>query len=138
MFTKGARMSPDETKAVLHTYVGATNAREPIDWYFGPGYRYHGPMGDMDRDAFVQQHDRFLAAFPDVNMSIQDIVVEGDKAATRWSARGTHQGQLMGIPPTGRVVTMTGIVVTRFADGKAVEETEEIDMFGLMRQLGVA
>jgi predicted ester cyclase len=131
-------MSPDDISAVLHRYVGATNAREPIDWYFGPGYRYQGPLGDLGRDALVQQHDRFLAAFPDVNLSILDIVVEGDKAATRWSARGTHQGELMGISPTRRAVTITGIIITRFANGKAVDEVEEINMLGLMQQLGVA
>lgn len=128
-------MSLMDNRAVLQRYVGATNERQPIDWYFGPGYRYHGPMGDLDREGFVQQHDRLLAAFPDVEMVILDVIVEGDKTATRWSAHGTHRGELMGIRPTGRTVSMTGVVVTRFADGKAVEVWEEIDLLGLMRQL---
>jgi predicted ester cyclase len=55
---------------------------------------------------------------------------------TRWSAAGTHRGELMGIPPTGRAVTITGIIATRFEGGRAVEEWEEMDLLGLMRQLG--
>jgi predicted ester cyclase len=69
-------------------------------------------------------------------MTILDFVVEGDRTVTRWSAAGTHRGELMGIPPTGRAVTITGIIATRFEGGRAVEEWEEMDLLGLMRQLG--
>lgn len=123
-------------RAALEKYVRSTNAREPIDWYFAPGYVYHGPMGTLDKDAFLEQHGTFLRAFPDVRMTVLDIVTDGDKAATRWLAEGTHGGELMGIAATGRRIRVTGIVMTRFVEGRAAEEWEEIDMAGLMRQLG--
>jgi hypothetical protein len=120
----------------LERYVRATNAREPIDWYFATDYVYHGPTGDLDRAGFLRQHDGFLAAFPDVTVTIEDIVADGDRTVTRWSAIGTHRGELMGTPPGGRAVRVTGIVITRFAGGQAAEEWEEMDLLGLMRHIG--
>ena len=59
----------------------------------------------------------------------------GDKLVTRWTIRGTHEGEFMGIAPTHKPFTLTGIVIDRFVDGKIVEEWEEADALGLMRQL---
>ncbi|MFZ5922227.1 MAG: ester cyclase [Chloroflexota bacterium] len=79
----------------------------------------------------------FFSAFPDLHVHIEDMFTEGDKLVARWSAHGTHTGELMGIPPTGRQVSINGIVIDRFEDGRAVEIWENIDMLGLMQQLGV-
>lgn len=79
----------------------------------------------------------FLSAFPDTQMTVEEQIAEGDKVVTRWTARGTHTGELMGIPPTGKQVTVTGINVDRIAGGKIVEEWGEFDMMGMMQQLGV-
>ena len=77
------------------------------------------------------------SAFPDYEITIEDQVAEGDKVVTRYTGRGTHQGELMGIAPTGKSVELTGISVQRVSGGKLVEEWGEWDQLGMMRQLGV-
>jgi predicted ester cyclase len=79
----------------------------------------------------------FRGAFPDLKGTPEDQIAEGDKVVMRWTARGTHQGELQGIPPTGRRVTVTGIVISRAAEGKLVESWEVYDALGMMRQLGL-
>ena len=74
-------------------------------------------------------------AFPDIKYTVEDMFGEGNKLVARWSARGTHKGDFMGIPPTGKQVYFTGIEIIRIEDGKAVEEWEELDRAGLMQQL---
>ncbi|HUF00439.1 MAG TPA: ester cyclase [Anaerolineales bacterium] len=76
-------------------------------------------------------------AFPDVHFTIDDEIAEGDKVVTRWTAHGTHQGELAGIPATGKSSTVTGITVNRFVDGKVAESWGIFDQFGMMQQLGV-
>jgi steroid delta-isomerase-like uncharacterized protein len=77
------------------------------------------------------------AAFPDIQVTIEDIVAADDKVVVRWSSRGTHRGEMQGIPPTNRPVTMTGMAIYRFADGKIVEEWMNTDMLGMLRQIAV-
>lgn len=79
----------------------------------------------------------YVNAFPDFVITVEDIVAEGDRVMTRWTARGTHQGPLMDVPPTGKKVEMTGITFNRVADGKIIEQRENADMLGLRQQLGV-
>ena len=76
-------------------------------------------------------------AFPDVHFTIDDQIAEGDKVVTRWSAHGTHQGELVGIPATGKSSTVTGISVDRLVNGKIAESWGIFDQFGMMQQLGV-
>jgi steroid delta-isomerase-like uncharacterized protein len=75
-------------------------------------------------------------AFPDVQLSIEDQVAEGDKVVTRWIGRGTHQGELMGVAPTGNQVRVDGMTISRIEDGKIIEEWEIYDALGMMQQLG--
>jgi len=77
-----------------------------------------------------------FAAFPDLSITIEDMVAEGDKVVARWTARGTHQGEAMGRPPTGKVVTWTGMNFMRVLNGQLAEDYEELDTLGLMQQLG--
>jgi len=79
----------------------------------------------------------YRTAFPDVHFTIEDQIAEGDRVVTRWTARGTHQGPLVGIPPTSKQVTMSGIAIYRLVDGKIVEQWGVNDMLGLLQQLGV-
>ena len=79
----------------------------------------------------------YLAAFPDLHVTMEDMIAEGDRVVVRWTASGTHKGDLMGIAPTGRRVTVTGIAIDRIAGGKTVEHWEVFDQMGLMQQLGV-
>ncbi|MBI1885725.1 MAG: ester cyclase [Chloroflexi bacterium] len=86
-------------------------------------------------------HKQFFAAlrraFPDLQITVEDQIAEGDKVVTRWTARGTHEGEFAGIPPTGKRAVMTGIYIDRFADGKLVECWTKSDDLGLLQQLGV-
>ena len=88
-------------------------------------------------EAFKQFVLMYRSAFPDLHYTIEDQIAEGDKVVTRWTARGTHKGELMGIPPTGKQGTVTGISVSRWANGKVVEIWINADDLGMLQQLGV-
>jgi steroid delta-isomerase-like uncharacterized protein len=79
----------------------------------------------------------YLAAFPDLHLTTEDLIAEGDKVTARLIYRGTHRGELIGIPPTGKQVTVTGIQIVRVADGKIAENWVEFDALGILQQLGV-
>jgi steroid delta-isomerase-like uncharacterized protein len=97
---------------------------------------YHAPaVGELRGEAYRQFLTALLAAFPDGRWTIQDQVAGGDKVVTRWTFTGTHHGELMGLAPTGKQVTGSGIVISRIAGGKVVEEWEEWDTLGLVQQM---
>jgi predicted ester cyclase len=75
--------------------------------------------------------------FPDIHFTVDDIFVEGDKVALRWTLRGTHKGEFAGVPPTNKQVAIWGISVDRISGGKIAETWERYDTLGLMQQLGV-
>jgi steroid delta-isomerase-like uncharacterized protein len=91
----------------------------------------------LDRAGFRQVGEMFRTAFPDLRVTIEDQVAEGDTVATRSVLYGTHTGPLQGIPPTGRTVTISGINISRIVDGKIVERWDEFDQVGMLQQLGV-
>ena len=76
------------------------------------------------------------SALPDLRITIEDDMSEGDEVVTRWIAQGTHQGELMGAAPTGNQVTATGITIHRIEEDKIVEEWSNWDALGLMQQIG--
>jgi steroid delta-isomerase-like uncharacterized protein len=76
-------------------------------------------------------------AFPDLRLTVEQQLGEGELVTTRWSARGTHQGELMGMTATGKQATVTGITIDRIVDGRLVESWTNWDTLGLMQQLGV-
>jgi len=80
----------------------------------------------------------YRAAFPDARLVVEDQLAEGDLVATRWSGRGTHEGELMGVEPTGKQVTVSGLTISRLEGGKIVEEFQNWDTFGMMQQIGAA
>lgn len=80
---------------------------------------------------------RLLRAYPDLHIAIEDLIAEGDKVVSRNTVTGTHQGEYMGIPPTGNSVTYNEVIITRFADGRIVETWAVVDVLAQMRQLGV-
>ncbi len=79
----------------------------------------------------------YRSAFPDIQMTVEDVIAEGDKVVTCWPARATHQGKLMGIPPSGNRVEVTGISIDRIEGRKVVETWSNYDALGMMEQLGV-
>jgi steroid delta-isomerase-like uncharacterized protein len=78
----------------------------------------------------------YRAAFPDLNFTIEQQLGDGDLVATRWSARGTQDGELMGIPASGKQATVTGITIDRFEDGRIAESWTNWDTLGLLQQIG--
>ncbi len=110
-----------------------------IDDIFATDFVNHDPnapdVKDLEgyKEFFVRTH----TAFPDFQVTNEDIIAEGDKVVSRYTATGTHKGELFGIPPTGKKATWEGININRFADGKIVEVWQSRDMFGLFQQLGI-
>jgi steroid delta-isomerase-like uncharacterized protein len=90
----------------------------------------HGPESEKKRATLYRN------AFPDLRLTIEDIMAEGETVMTRWSCRGTHKGDLNGIAPTGKQFTISGTTVGRFANGKIAESFVNWDALGLMQQLG--
>jgi predicted ester cyclase len=85
------------------------------------------------RRTLARRARRFLH----IRINIDDIFAADDKVVVRWSSHGTHRGEMQGIPPTNRPMTMTGMAIYRFAGGKIVEEWMNNDTLGMLRQLGV-
>ncbi len=95
------------------------------------------PTPDADLPTIKQAIGGLLAAFPDMQSSEDDLIADGEAVVVRRTMRGTHQGEFMGIGPTGRAVTFTGIWLTRLNDGRLHEQWVSFDALGLLRQLGV-
>ncbi len=135
-------MSVEENKAIFRRYVeevGNNGNLELVDEIFDR-YDAHQPDGQAlqrgpeDVKRFMSE---FHEAFPDFHTTIEDQIAEGDKVVTRWTMHGTHQGEFRGIAPTGNRITVTGIGIFRFSDGKVVESWDNFDQLGMLRQLGV-
>ena len=81
-------------------------------------------------------YSMYISAFPDTEITIEDQVAEGDTVATRWTARGTHEGELMGVPRSGNRVEVPGMTLSRIEGGKIAEEWNNYDALGLMQAIG--
>jgi steroid delta-isomerase-like uncharacterized protein len=110
------------------------------DELFTPTYTHHdsstpdvgrGPESEKKRVTLYRN------AFPDLRLTIDDIIAEGQTVVARWSCRGTHKGDLNGIAPTGKQFNITGVSIARFTNGKMFEGFVNWDALGLMEQLGV-
>jgi steroid delta-isomerase-like uncharacterized protein len=110
------------------------------DELFAPNYAHYDPSTpDFGRgpDSEKKRAALYRTAFPDLHLTIEDVIAEGETVMTRWSCRGTHKGDLNGIAPTGKHITITGLTVARVSNGKIVEGYVNWDALGLMQQLGV-
>jgi len=133
-------MSTEDNKALARHAYEALNQRDLalVDELCAPDFVfYRGSTTMQGREPYKQFLSMYLTAGPDLHFTIEDQVAEGDKVVTRHTARGTHLGPFMGIPPTGKHVTATGIAIIRVANGKIVEEWANADDLGLLQQLGV-
>ena len=88
-------------------------------------------------DGAKQAIEMFLTAFPDLKMTVEDMIAEGDKVAVRLTMSGTHKGDFMGIPATGKEISVSGMDFHRIAGGKVVEHWDSFDQMTMMEQLGV-
>ena len=99
----------------------------------------HEPDQDLQGLEEVKQYlSMYISAFPDLNVTVEDVIAEGDQVVTRWTIRGTHQGELEEFgPPTGRQIEIKGITIHRIEDSKIAEEWERYDNLSIMQQLGL-
>lgn len=87
--------------------------------------------------AYRRQVERFLTGLPDLKFTVDDTVSEGDKLVVAWTITGTHKGEFLGVPPTHKRVTFSGITINQIADGKILETTVIWDGLGLLKQFGI-
>jgi steroid delta-isomerase-like uncharacterized protein len=107
-----------------------------IDELVAPGYVRDVPGGRLaGREAFKERIRATRAGLPDFTTTVDDIVGEGDHGVILWTATGTHAGTLLGLPPTGRRLTWSGMTWYRLAHGRLVEERELFDVQGLLAQI---
>lgn len=110
-----------------------------IDELFTTDWVYHGVAGRKlyGQEGLKQFLTMYYNAFPDIQVKVENLIAEGDKVVSHVISRGTHKGELMGIAPTGKQVTVPAICVSRFAGDKIVEDWEIIDLLGMLQQLDV-
>ena len=131
-------MSTEDNKALVRRWYEDFNQRNLEYELFTPDFVYHTPsMTLRGLDEFKQFLSHYLTAFPDARFTVEDEIAEGELVASRATLHGTHQGEFMGIQPTGKQVTSTGIAIDRIVDGKFVEGWLEADNLGMLQQLGV-
>jgi len=133
-------MSIEENKALerrLCEEVWNKHNPDAADDLVAPDVIENNPLPGLrpGRDGYKQALALAFAAFPDVQITIEDLIAEGDKVVERWTIRGTHRGDFMGIPATNKRVTVTGIDIYRYAGGKRVETWSQYDAAGMMKQL---
>jgi steroid delta-isomerase-like uncharacterized protein len=87
--------------------------------------------------AYRRQVERFLIGLPDLKFVVDETVSEGDKLVVAWTVTGTHKGEFLGVPPTNKKVTFSGITINQIADGKILESTVIWDGLGLLKQFGI-
>ena len=138
-------MSEEDNKDVIRRWIEAYNQRdlEAEANLLAPGFVAHVPDAPAPLDlegleSWRQFTAPFTEAFPDLRLTIQDIAAEGDTVAARVVFEGTHRGEFQGLPPTGKQVAFSSIEFNRVVGGKVEEHWVEINLLGLVQQLGVA
>ena len=135
-------MSAEKNKVILRRFWEEVfNGRnlDLIDELFAKNWVYHGPAGQEVNgpEGLKQYLTIYFNAIPDLHAKVEDVFAEGDRVGSRATCIGTHKGELMGIAPTGKQVTITVICLSRLMNDKIVEDWELVDLFGMMQQLGV-
>jgi predicted ester cyclase len=131
----------ERNKAVARAVfdVWCTGDTDRLDELVAPGVVHHDPYDPHAADGLVGMKrtiEMNRNAFPDMRLTVEDQVAERDKVATRWRGEMTHTGDLAGAAATGRQVTMTGITIDRFENGRIVEAWRNMDTLGLLRGIG--
>ena len=132
-------------KATVRRFQEAMNTDDAelisntIDELVEPAALIHTPLPIQATGAQLQKEVSAMLhrAFPDLHITIEDLIEQGDKVVSRQSVTGTHQGEYMGIPPTGKSITYKEIFILRFAGGRIAETWGVVDLFSQMKQLGV-
>jgi steroid delta-isomerase-like uncharacterized protein len=138
-------VSTEANKALIQKWVDEVLNTRDVP-YQSPAYQlvaadfighFPGQPPIEGLEAFRQFGAPYFSAFPDLQITPEDLIAEGDKVTMRYGWRGTHQGELMGIPATGKQVITSGMSILRVANGKTAEQWDHFDTLGMLQQLGV-
>ena len=135
-------MSVEENRALIQRFVEEVFNRgnlDVVDDIYAPDYVGHtagSPEQTLGPEGVKEFVELYRSAFPDLHTTIEDIVAEGEKVAYRWTAVGTHRGELLGFAPSNNRVELTGITIERIEGSKIVETYNNFDQLGMMRQIG--
>lgn len=140
-------MSAEENKAIVRRYrqLYNTNQLDKLKEVLAPDFKPHAVLPGLPPDMAPleiarQVHQGTKAAFPDIHVTTEDLIAEGDKVVERWTQTQTHTGvSIFGVPAgSGKKVKTTGISIYRIASGKIVEHWADMDFLGVLQQLGAA
>lgn len=128
-----------EPHALVETYLEMLNTHDPdlVDRFIAEEYVNHNVVVDDGREANRRFWTMFFTGLPDVSVSMEDVVVAGDRVVGRFVYRGTHLGELMGIPATGAAVEMRSIDIWRVEGGLLAEHWDELNLLEVFQQVGV-
>jgi steroid delta-isomerase-like uncharacterized protein len=135
-------MSTEQNKSIVRRWVEEGWNKHDlavIDQAYAPDFVQHEPEPQTvnSREALKQYVGAYLTAFPDLHLSIEDLIAEGDKVVWRFQSSGHQNGPFMGMPPSGKTGTITGIVIFRLENSLIVEGWVNIDVLGLLQQVGI-
>ena len=131
--------TPGESKAATRQFIEDVwnNGRYELGLeHLAPDFVNHTPFGDETREQFLDRIRAFRTAFPDLHMTVEEMLHDGDRVITRFSVRGSHRGPFRGIRASGRTIGVMGIAIDRVANAERVEGWAVLDLFGLMQQIG--
>jgi len=132
-------MNPEALVRRFFSEVFNEGRVEAVEVFIHPDHRNHDPTAPevpAGPDGVRRLAELYRTAFPDIRFEHENVICVGDKVAHRWTFTGTHRGEIMGVKPTGRSVTVQGIEMNRIADGKIAESWAISDALGLREQLG--
>jgi steroid delta-isomerase-like uncharacterized protein len=132
-------MSEANKVLVLRGWEEIVNQKnlDAFDEFYAANAVHHEPDQDLQGLEEVKQYiAMYFEAFPDMSVSVEDLIAEGDKVVSRYAYLGTHQGELQGIAPTNKHIEKEGITIHRIEGGKIVEEWEQYDKLSFLQQLG--
>lgn len=134
-------MSIEENKAIVRQFFKEGPSKGNLaaaDDLLSPNFALHTPLPSAPGIQGIKDIIAACrAAFEHLNVTVEDMVAEGDRVAARFTANGIHKGSFMNLPPTGKPITMTGIEIFRIEDGRIAELWGEANLVGLMVQLGI-
>jgi steroid delta-isomerase-like uncharacterized protein len=135
-------MSTEDNKALMHRFFEEVFNKKnlaAIDEFIASNQVDHTLPSSLPstREGTKRAIGMYLTAFPDLHLTVEDMVAEGDKVVTKFTSHGTQKRAFVGIPPTGKQVTVSTIVIVRITDGKIVEQWGLDDQLGMLQQLGL-
>jgi steroid delta-isomerase-like uncharacterized protein len=132
-------MTTEQNKAVARRFLDASVAGDPANFkdLLSSDFVAHLATGPINREVFLQHNNVFIMAFSDRHFTVKDQVAEGDKVVTLATWRGTHSGSFQGLPPTGKQIAISAILIERIKDGQIEEHWSLFDQLSMMQQLGL-